>query len=263
VRGRPVAVINQTMARLHWPKSSPLNQRIVLGPTNSRAGRLGESQPGATAVTIVGVVEDARQRPDILFETRPQVYLPYWQNVGRVRDMAVAIRTAGDPSGITPAVRAQVRALDPQQPIYRVQEMQTLVDNGMGPKRLSLVLLSLFSMMALVLVIVGLYGVIAYSVARRTHEIGVRLALGAHPRDVLRMLLRQMGSLTLWGVVTGAILAFVAMRWVASQFYGVSPADPLAFGGVAALLSAVAFAASYFPARRAMSVDPLVALRHE
>jgi putative ABC transport system permease protein len=251
------------MARLYWPTRSPLNQHILLSRASSRSGRLADSDAGAPALTIVGVVEDARQRPDILFEMRPQIYLAYWQNASRIRDMAIAIRTAGAPAGVAPAIRAHIQALDAQQPIYRVQDMQTLVENGMGPKRLSLVLLTLFGAMALFLVVVGLYGVIAYAITRRTHEIGLRMALGAHPRDVLRMLLRQTTKLTACGVGAGLILALAAMRWAASQFYGVSPADPFVFGGVVVLLASVAFAASYLPARRAMRVDPLVALRYE
>jgi predicted permease len=262
-KGLPVAVINEKMARLFWPNQSPLGHRISLSHASSRSGRLGDSSADAPPLTIVGVVVSARQRPDVLLEIRPEIYLPYWQNTGRIRDMALAIRTSTTPSSFTDTVRDQVQALDPQQPIYRVVDMEEIVANGMGPKRLSLVLLSLFGALALFLVIVGLYGVIAYSVTRRTHEIGVRMALGAQPRDVLGLVLHESAKLTLSGVGAGLILAPILTRSVASQFYGVSPIDPLAFGGIVLLLVTVAFGASYLPARRAARLDPMVALRYE
>jgi predicted permease len=259
----PVAIINEKMARLFWPNQSPLGHRISLGFTSSRSGRLADSSATSQALTIVGVVADTRQRPDLLYQIRPEIYLPYWQNVGRIRNMALAVRTLSAPSSLAGAVRAQVQALGPQQPVYRIEDMDTIVANGMGPKRLSLVLLGLFAVLALLLVIVGLYGVIAYSISRRTHELGVRIAMGAQPRDILQLVLKETARLTISGLATGLILAVLCARLAAAQFYGVSPTDPVALVGVAVLLLAVAFVAGYIPARRAMRVDPMVALRYE
>jgi predicted permease len=259
----PVAIINEKMARLFWPNQSPLGHRISLGFTSSRSGRLADSSATFQALTIVGVVANTRQRPDLLYQIRPEIYLPYWQNVGRIRNMALAVRTVSAPSSLAGAVRAQVQALDPQQPVYRIQDMDTIVANGMGPKRLSLVLLGLFAVLALLLVIVGLYGVIAYSISRRTHELGVRMAMGAQPRDIFQLVLKETARLTISGLAIGLILAGLCARLAAAQFYGVSPTDPVALVGVAVLLLAVAFVAGYIPARRAMRVDPMVALRYE
>jgi len=259
----PVAIINEKMARLFWPNQSPLGQRISLGFTSSRSGRLAGSSATSEALTIVGVVADTRQRPDLLYQIRPEIYLPYGQNVGRIRNMALAVRTLSAPSSLAGAVRAQVQALDSQQPVYRIQDMDTIVANGMGPKRFSLVLLSLFAVLAILLVIVGLYGVIAYSISRRSHELGVRMAMGAQPRDILHLVLKETVRLTISGLAIGLLLAVLCARLAAAQFYGVSPTNPVALVGVAVLLLAVAFMAGYIPARRAMRVDPMVALRYE
>jgi putative ABC transport system permease protein len=259
----PVAIINEKMARLFWPNASPVGHRVSLGFTSSRSGRLADSSAASQDLTIVGVVADARQRPDLLYQIRPEIYLPYWQNAGRIRNMALAVRTFSTPSSLAGAVRAQIQAPDPQQPVYRIQDMDTIVANGMGPKRLSLVLLGLFAVLALLLVIVGLYGVISYSISRRTHELGVRMAMGAQPRDILRLVLRETARLTVSGLSVGLILASLCARLAATQFYGVSPTDPVALVGVAVLLLAVAFVAGYIPARRAMRVDPMAALRYE
>ena len=130
------------MARLFWPNASPLGHRISLGFSSSRSGRLADSSSASEPLTIVGVVADTGQRRDLLYQTRPEIYLPYWQNAGRIRNMALAVRTLSAPASLAGAVRAQVQALDPQQPVYRIQDMDTIVANGMGPKRLSVVILA-------------------------------------------------------------------------------------------------------------------------
>jgi putative ABC transport system permease protein len=173
------------------------------------------------------------------------------------------IRTQGDPLSIVGAVRNEVKALDPDQPIAAVRKMSDWVDSSVAGPRYRTTLLGLFAALAMILAATGIYGVMSYSVAQRTHEIGVRMALGARQLDVLKLVVRQGMALTLVGVVLGLIGAFALTRVMQSLLFGVTAKDPFTFTVVAALLTAVAFVACIIPARRATRVDPLAALRYE
>jgi len=177
--------------------------------------------------------------------------------------MTVIIKAAGDPNQLIAAVRQQVKALDPDQPIYSVRTMDDIRAESVAPERLNLTLLSIFAGIALVLAVVGIYGVMSYTVTQRTHEIGIRMAIGAQPRDVFRMVIGQGMMLALIGVVCGLIGAFGLTRLMASMLFGIEPTDPMTFAAIAVLLTGVALVACYVPGRRATKVDPVVSLRYE
>ncbi len=256
-KAQRVVVINQTLARRFW-KESPIGRRVNPQVSN---------QPNW--FTIVGVVEDTRN----LGVDKPsgtELYFPEQQVVplfgGSTRQNFV-IRAEGDPAQIAGAVRSAVHSIDPALPIYGMQAMSDLVANSLVRPRFLSALLTVFSVIALTLAAVGIYGVMAYSVSQRTQEIGVRMALGARTSDVLKMVLSQGATLTAIGVgigLAGALaLAFALTRVLSSLLFGVSVTDPATFAAVVALLAIVALLACYVPARRATKVDPMVALRSE
>jgi putative ABC transport system permease protein len=177
--------------------------------------------------------------------------------------VAVVLRTQGDPRAIMDRVRRAVSELDSREVVYGVQTMQDVLTRSLAARRLSMVLLSAFALLALLLSCIGIYGVISHLVGQRTHEIGVRMALGAQPVHVMRLVLGEGVRMALVGVVVGFLAALALTRLLASQLFGVTAYDPLTFSGVAILLTLVALLACYVPARRAVRVDPLVALRHE
>jgi putative ABC transport system permease protein len=177
--------------------------------------------------------------------------------------VAVVLRTQGDPKEIMDAVRRAVSELDPREVVYGVQTMQDVLARSLAARRMSMILLSAFAALALVLSCIGIYGVISHLVGQRTHEIGVRMALGAQPVHVMRLILGEGVRMALVGVITGIIAALALTRLIASQLFGVTSHDPLTFAAVAILLTVVALLACYVPARRAVRVDPLVALRYE
>jgi putative ABC transport system permease protein len=194
----------------------------------------------------------------------PTVYAPYaqYRNEGW-GETIFAVRTTGDPLAATGMIRDQIHSLLPSQPISEVASMEQLLARSLSRARFSMLLLTIFAALALVLAAVGIYGVMAYAVAQRTREIGVRLALGAQPGDVLSMVLVGGGKLAAFGLVIGLVGSLGVSYLLRSQLYGVSSSDPATYVAVAALLGLVALAACYLPARRATRVDPLIALRYE
>jgi putative ABC transport system permease protein len=244
-----VAIVNETMARRYWPDQEALGKRIAL----KREGPYLE---------VVGVVRDGKY----VFlgeEPRAFLYVPFEQHY--LGDMTLFLRSAGDDASVLAGVRQVVRELDRDLPLYDVKTMGSHLHDGVALLfvRLAARLATAFGLLGLVLAVVGIYGVVSYSVSQRVHEIGIRMALGAKTRDVLKLILGQGLMLTLVGVAIGLGAAFAVTRVMTSLLYGVSATDPLTFGIIAIVLSGVALAASFIPARRALKVDPMVALRYE
>jgi putative ABC transport system permease protein len=194
-------------------------------------------------------------------EPTAEVYLPYPQY--EVPEMSFVIRSTNDPASLASAVRAAVAAVDKEQPISNLKTMDQVISEVMVQPQFNTLMLGIFSGIAMLLALAGIYGVMAYSVAQRAHEIGIRMALGARPRDVLKMIVVQGARLTAAGIIIGVWGALAATRGLSSLLFGVSPTDPLTFTAIALLLAIVSLIASYIPARRATKVDPMVALRQE
>ena len=193
----------------------------------------------------------------------PEFYASFTQAPPRFRPRALFIRATGDPLSLVAAVKDQIWAVDKDQTIWAARTMEEIVAGWLAPRRFNLLLLGVFAALALALASVGIYGVISYAVSQRTREIGVRLALGAQPRDILKLIVGQGLALTLGGVAIGLLASLALTRWLENLLFSVSPTDPLTFAGVALLLTLVALLACYVPARRATKVDPLVTLKHE
>ncbi len=245
-----VAIIDQTLADTYLAGENPLGRRIALASPGQPVWR-----------EIVGVVTPVKHADPLSKETKGQLYLPYEQAPQPV--MSLAVRAAGDPTALAGAIRNEVLQVDPEQPISQVKTMEQALDTFVAQPRFNMVLLAIFAGLALVLAAVGTYGVMAYSVTQRTHEIGLRMALGARTKDVLRLVLLQAIRIAGVGLAIGLIGAFIATRVLATMLYGVRSSDPLTFVVISLLLGGVAVIASYLPARRAAKVDPMVALRYE
>jgi putative ABC transport system permease protein len=248
----PVVLINRRMAEQYWPGEDAIGKRVKVGPADS---------PNAW-LTVVGIVGNVRQTG--LYEQKLEFYVPYMQerrSFMAPRDLVV--RTKADPAVIAAAVRKAVWAVDKDQPVSNVRTMNQVFAAAISQERFQALMLGLFAALALVLACVGLYGVISYSVVQRTHEIGVRMALGAQPVDVLRLVIRQGMLLTFAGLIVGIVAGTFVTRVLTDMLFGVTPRDPLTFVGVPVLLLVVAFLACYVPARRATRIDPLIALRYE
>jgi putative ABC transport system permease protein len=246
---KPTAVIiNQTLARRYWPNENALGKRIKVGASNS------------AWVEIIGVAPDTKET-ELTAEVEGALYQPYVMSADPA--MTLVLRTGLEPLSLVAAARAEIRRVDAEQAVSGVNTLDGLLGEATAQPRFNASLLALFALLALALAPVGIYGVIAYAVAQRTQEIGLRMALGAQPRDVLRLILAQGLKLTLSGVSLGLLAAFALTRWLNSLLFGVSATDPLTFGGIALMLTFVALLACWIPARRAAKVDPMVALRYE
>jgi putative ABC transport system permease protein len=245
-----VVIINKNLAAKFFPDTNPIGQRIQIFPDPHRWRE------------IVGVAGDVKL-VGLDADVNPAIYVPLIQNPypNALRNVFLVARTTGNPKTLLPGIRASVRSLDKDVPISQIQTMEEIVSNSLAQRRLSMSLLVIFAALAALLAAVGIYGVMAYIVAQRTHEIGIRMAMGARAGDVLRMVLRDGAKLALIGVVIGLAAAFALTRVMSSLLYGVSAVDPITFVGISVLLAFVALLASYLPARRAAQVDPLVALR--
>jgi putative ABC transport system permease protein len=241
-----VAIINKDLARKYWPSGEPLGQRLKLYDKDWE---------------IVGVVGNVKLL-DLAARDNPEIYLPYTQS-GSPPWMFFAVRSRGELGSLIASVRSAAREVVPDEPLYDVRTMEERVAASTAPRRLNALLLGIFAGLALILSAAGTYGVLAYSVAQRTHELGIRMALGADRRDVLKLVLGQGMAVTLLGVAVGLAGASGLTRYLSSLLYGVRPTDALTFVAVALLLTAVALLACYIPARRATKVDPMVALRYE
>jgi putative ABC transport system permease protein len=256
-----VAIVSQSLARRIWGTEDPVGKLISVNPPR-------ELEPGVTRpsdyrpekLTVVGVAGDV---PYDRLERGPTmvVYAPYAQGAEGQLGMYLALRTAGDPLSVVPAVREEVRRLDPDQPLAAVSTFESELARAVAAPRLRTLLLGIYAAIALALAAIGIYGVIAVSVVQRTREIGIRLAVGALPRTVLRLFLGRGCALAGIGLSLGLLGALVASRLARSLLFAVSPTDPLVFGGTALILGATALLASYLPARRAARVDPMETLR--
>ena len=246
--GRPVAIVNQALADTYWPGEESLGQRI----------RVGDEE---ALLEVVGVVKTARYTLPAESPI-PMLYRPYAQNYRAAQ--VFFVQTEAEPLALLPAIRTQVQALDPGMPLYDIRTLETHIREGKARMfGLAATLVGLFGLIGAILAAIGLYGVTAYAVGQRRQEIGVRMALGAHPEQIVRMILKQGVALTSVGVGLGLLVAAFATRSFANLLVGVSPTDPLTFGGVALLLIGVALLASAVPARQASRVDPMVALHYE
>jgi len=244
----PVVIVNEQLARRAWPNESPIGKTIRVG---------GDDAPWATVIGVVGNVKHFRLSEDPL----DQAYLSYQQRPLIFTE--VVVRAAGDPAAVANAIRAAIWRVDRDQPVWRVRTMSRVLDEARGGPKLTVWLMAAFAALALVLAAIGVYGVMSYAVARRTQEVGIRMALGARRHQVLLMVLRDGMRTTLLAVIVGLVVAATGTRLLASQLFGVTTTDPLTFVAVPLLLGLVALLACYLPARRASRVDPIVALRAE
>ena len=245
-----VIVINETLARHGWPGQDPIGRRMRSGGANSTAPWL----------TVVGVVRDLR-RADVRREVRPELYMCALQQTPR--SQMLLVRTAGDPNAIVPTIRREVQGMNPQLPLYAVETLQSQLSETLTSQRFRAVLLASFAVIAVLLAAIGIYGVTAHAVGQRTHEVGIRMALGAHRGDVLLLMITQHLTPALVGLVFGLAGAVALSRSLRTLVYGVGVTDPGTFAVMSLALVAVTTLACWIPARRAVCVDPLVALRAE
>jgi putative ABC transport system permease protein len=246
---QPVVVINESMAKQIWPGEDPIGKRLA----------------DETQATVIGVVGDVKNY-GLVRQTAPEMYAPYtlkafWPDMRW--NMRLLVRSVLDGSNIGAAVRREVQTVDPAQPIYGVQTMDLVIENTVQDKSLNTTLLTIFAGVSLLLAVIGVYGVMSYTVAQHTREIGIRMALGARPRTILKLIVGRGLALVSAGVAIGVLASFGLTRFIENLLFGVRPADPLTFVTIVLLLGFVALLACLIPARRAMRVNPIVALRHQ
>jgi putative ABC transport system permease protein len=242
----PVAIINQTMARKYWPGEDPLGKRLTTGRGPSRE--------------IVGIVGDVRHS-GLDQETQEEIYVPYQQDP--IISFTLFIRTNIDPMSVVASVKAEVQMIDKDQPVSRFKTMDGYLHDSIAHPRFQSYLVAIFAALGAILAVLGIYGVISHSVARRTHEIGIRMALGAQPIDVLSLIIKQGLVLILSGIVIGLVTTLMLVRLVKSMIFGLATVDPVTFTVITLLLTGVALLACFIPARRATKVDPIASLRCE
>ncbi|HLJ88466.1 MAG TPA: FtsX-like permease family protein, partial [Candidatus Angelobacter sp.] len=248
------AVVNSSFAHTYFPNQSPIGQHIQVGAV---------PDSNTPWMEIVGIVADVKQ--SLASESTSEMYVPYRQadQVLPVAALSVVVRTAGDPLALSNALRSVVRNLDPNQPVTGVRSMEENISQSIAQPRFRTVLLAIFAGIALVLAAVGIFGIMAYSVAQRTRELGLRIALGASRGRVLQLVMGHGARLTLIGVGIGLVVTFLMNRYVSSLLFNVPPYDPLTLVGVVVALILISLCACYLPARRATLVDPIVALRED
>ncbi|MEY2586101.1 MAG: hypothetical protein QOD80_2127, partial [Verrucomicrobiota bacterium] len=246
-----VALVSQTLAKRYWPNEDPIGKQIQFGNMDGDLHLLN----------IIGVVGDVRDN-GLERDPRPTVYLNCFQRSSSTSEFSIVARARGDLASLTTAMRREARALNPEMPT-KFETIEQIVSASFDNRRFSMIMLGIFAGSALLLAMVGLYGVMAYITAQRTQEIGIRMALGAQRLDMLRMIFRQSFTLVLAGVAVGVLASVALTRLLGTMLYGVQATDIVTYGSVVGLLLAAAALASYIPARRAMMVDPMVALRYE
>jgi putative ABC transport system permease protein len=257
-----VVILNETLARRHWPADEPLGKRITLDDPR-------DSSRAPEWFTIVGVVKDVKQESWTNVPSN-EIYLPFQQSrgffessAGQYTSMTIVVRTSVEPRSLAATARETVRVFDRNIPVSNVVSMEQVIADALWQPRFNLQLIGLFAGVALMLAAVGLYGVMSYSVAQRTHEVGLRMALGAQRRDVMKLVLRQGMKLTLMGVAVGLFASAALTRLMTQLLFDVSASDPMTFVAIALILVVVAVVACLLPALRATKIDPMVALRYE
>ncbi|HTM26203.1 MAG TPA: ABC transporter permease [Vicinamibacterales bacterium] len=256
------AVINQAMARAYFPHGA-VGRLFRLRERYGRRDLLAPVRTSSAALTVIGVVRDAKQTLVIDAPVRPEFFLALAQRPADARQMSVLLRTTGDPESVAGSVRRVVREMDPGQPVSDFRTLDDSLADSLGSRRLTSMLLAFFAAVSLVLAALGLYAAARHSVVQRTREIGIRMALGADGRQVVRLIAREGLKVTAFGLASGVAASLAATRLASAELYGVAPTDPIVLASVATLLGIVALAASIVPARRAIRVDPLVALKPE
>jgi predicted permease len=243
-----VVLVDEILARQYWPGEDPIGKHL----------RRGQRAPWATIVGVVAHVKNADLGGE---DVKGKYYFPLYQDAPPMARFVV--RTPSDPARLAAGIRDAVRSVDPTQPVSQIRLLPDMVASSLAPRRFVVTVLGVFAGMALLMAVIGLYGVIGYAVTQRTQEMGVRMALGAQPAEILRLVLGQGMRLAGAGAAIGLVVALAASRLLRNELFHVSSFDPLTFALMAAVLIAAALLASYIPARRATRVDPMVALRYE
>jgi putative ABC transport system permease protein len=246
---QPVAVIDQTLARQYWPRENPLGQQVKFG--------FGRGTQGVTIVGVAGAIKsDGFEAPSV-----PHIYVALGQFAPV--NAVVFLRSRGDVEHLGEAVRHEVESVDPNVPVHSISSMDQIIARSVADRRFALELLGVFAVVALLLAAIGIYGVMSYSFSQRTHEVGIRIALGAQRLDILRMTIGEGMRVVVLGLASGLVGAAIMTRFFRSMLFDVGPADPITFLSVSAILAGVALFACYIPAKRATRADPLAALREE